>query len=79
MSAERPAAGADRYAARPAGAEWCVWDLMRDELVFGAERMPEEQARVLACRLSAAYLLTAPDQGETSSHPGSCGLFVGDR
>jgi hypothetical protein len=52
---------------------------MRDELVFGAERLPEEQARVLACRLSAAYRRTAPDQGETSSHTGSCGLVGGDR
>ena len=79
MSAERPADAADRYAARPAGAEWCVWDLMRDELVFGAERLPEEQARVLACRLSAAYRRTAPNQGETSSHTGSYGLVGGDR
>jgi hypothetical protein len=52
---------------------------MRDELVFGAERMPEEQARVLACRLSAAYRRTAPDQGETSSHTCSYGLVGGDR
>jgi len=79
MSAKRPADGPDRYAARPAGAEWCVWDLMRDELVFGAERMGEEQARVLACRLSVAYRRTAPDQGETSSHTCSYGLVGGDR
>ena len=79
MSAERPASDANRYAARPAGAEWCVWDLMRDALVFGAERMAEEQARVLACQLSAAYRRTAPNEGETSSHTGSCGLAGGDR
>jgi hypothetical protein len=52
---------------------------MRDEMVFGAERMPEEQARVLACLLSAAYRRTAPNQGETSSHTGSYGLVGGDR
>jgi hypothetical protein len=52
---------------------------MRDELVFGAERMPEEQARVLACRLSAAYRRTAPNQGETSSHTGSYVPGQGDR
>ena len=42
---KRPADGADRYVARQAGAAWCVWDTLRDELVFGAERMNEEQAR----------------------------------
>ena len=52
---ERPADGVDRYAARQTGTAWCVWDTLRDELVFGAERMNEEQARALAHQLSDAY------------------------
>ena len=52
---KRPADGADRYGARQTGAAWCVWDTLRDELVFAAEGMTEEQARALARQLSDAY------------------------
>jgi len=49
---------ADRYVVRPAtGApdRWDVWDTVRDEPVFGAQALPEENARELARRLNEAY------------------------
>ena len=52
---KRPADGADRYGARQTGAAWCVWDRLRDELVFGAKLMTKEQARAMARQLSDAY------------------------
>jgi hypothetical protein len=54
MSAQMPE-DKDRYAMRPADPVWCVWDTLRDELVFGAERVTEGQARALARRLNDAY------------------------
>jgi hypothetical protein len=62
---KRPADGADRYVARQTGAAWCVWDTLRDELVFGAERMNEEQARALARQLSDAYRRIARYSGRS--------------
>jgi len=67
MSAKRSADGADRYVARPTGADWGVWDTLRDELVFGAERMTEGQARALACRLNEAYRRIGPGCGSLSA------------
>ena len=49
---------AGRYVVRPAtGAQdrWDVWDTVRDEPVFGAQALPEENARELARRLNGAY------------------------
>jgi hypothetical protein len=48
----------DRYVVRPAtGAPdcWDVWDIVRDEPVFGAQGLPEENAREIARRLNEAY------------------------
>jgi hypothetical protein len=67
--AKRPADGADRYVARQTGAAWCVWDTLRDDLVFGAERMNEEQAHALARQLSDAYRRIARYSG-LSGRPG---------
>jgi hypothetical protein len=58
--------GSDRYAARPAGTDWCVWDTLRDMPVFGAERMTIDQACALACRLNAAYRQATEGNGALS-------------
>jgi len=47
--------GADRYAARPNGVEWCVWDTMQDALVFAADGLTERRAHEMARTLSDAY------------------------
>jgi hypothetical protein len=55
---------ADRYVVRLAtGApdRWDVWDAVRDELVFGAQGLPEENARELARRLNEAYRRRTPE------------------
>jgi hypothetical protein len=47
----------DRYVAEPtgAGAWWCVWDTVRDQVVYGYEALREDQARQVARRLNEAY------------------------
>jgi hypothetical protein len=48
----------DRYIARPLGAGgWCIWDTQLDGPVFGADTLPEDQAREVARRLSQAFRL----------------------
>ena len=66
MSAQIPRNSADRYAVHPAGTGWCVWDTLRDEPVFGAERLTECQARALAHRLSEAYRQACPGRSGLS-------------
>jgi hypothetical protein len=51
---------------RPADPGWCVWDTLRDELVFGAERVTEGQARALARRLNEAYRQVHQESSSTS-------------
>ena len=51
-----PPNDADRYTARPLGADdWFVWDTRQNQPVFGMDTLGEHQARVAARRLSQAY------------------------
>ena len=54
---------ADRYIIRRTGGpdQWCVWDRLRDEPVFGAEVVSKDQARDLARRLNDAYRPLDPE------------------
>ena len=54
---------ADRYIIRRTGSpdQWCVWDRLRDELVFGAQVVSKDQARDLARRLNDVYRRLDPE------------------
>jgi hypothetical protein len=46
----------DRYHARPVDVfDWCVWDIRRNEPVFGSDMLREDEARRTAHRMSQAY------------------------
>ena len=46
----------DRYHARPVDVfDWCVWDIRRNEPVFGSDMLREDEARRTARRMSQAY------------------------
>jgi hypothetical protein len=47
---------ANRYHARPVDVfDWCVWDIRRNEPVFGSDMLREDEARRTAQRMSQAY------------------------
>jgi hypothetical protein len=47
---------ANRYHARPVDVfDWCVWDIRRNEPVFGLDMLLEDEARRTARRMSQAY------------------------
>jgi hypothetical protein len=46
----------DRYHARLVDVfDWCVWDIRRNEPVFGSDMLREDEARRTARRMSQAY------------------------